>query len=113
MKSSTITPRKRAPTNQQHATIGRQSSGTQVTQATPAKQQRKRKATTPAAPPPGSAVVDLTGDTPPSTAKKAKLQGQQQQEASPIYERRARRWRDHPPNSYLERLERISVQRFG
>lgn len=111
MKTSTTTPRARAPTTPQSAIQRPRSSGIQGDQVTPVKPQRKRKATTPADRP-GYEVIDLTGDTPPSTAKKPKVRSQRRQDESRLPERRARRWRDHPPQSYLDRLERIMMQRF-
>lgn len=106
-------PSTRAPATPQNATQMPRQGATQAGQSTPTKRQRKRKAPSCRDPPPGAEVVDLAGDTPPRTAKKPRARGPQQQENSPIPERRARRWRDHPPQSYLDRLERISMQRFG
>lgn len=112
MRTST-TPRTRAPATPQNATQTPRQGATQAGQSTPTKRQRKRKPHSAGELPSGAEVVDLTGDTPPRTAKKPRARGPQQQEDSPIPERRARRWRDHPPQSYLDRLERIRMQRFG
>lgn len=112
MKTSTTSTPTRAQTTPQNALRTTQPSQTRDGQTTtPAKQRRKRKATAPAAPLPGTEVVDLTEDTPPSSTKKPRSQGRRPQDESP--ERRARRWRAHPPQSYMTRLERIRTQRCG
>lgn len=79
---------------------------------TPVKRGRKRKAAVPQPPPPGTEVVDLTADEPTPKAKKRKSQVQENAHESPEFERRARKWRDHPPQEYLTRLARIRSQRF-
>lgn len=111
MRISTTTPT-RAPATPQNATQTPRQDATQAGQSTPTKRGRKRKVPGAAEPPSGAEVVDLTGDTPPRTAKKPRARGPQQQ-VSPLAERRARRWRDHPPQSYLDRLERVRTQRCG
>lgn len=113
MKTATTSRSTRAPSSPQNATGTSPSSRAQDGTATPAKRGRKRKPATFAEPHPGIEVVDLTGDTLPSTVKKPRSQGRRQQNDSPQPERRARRWRDHPPQSYLDRLHRIRTQRFG
>lgn len=71
----------------------------------------------------GVPVIDLTGDaaSQPKKAKKAKNatgddgSGTKKQSESTWREpeRRLRKWRDHPPQSYLERLDRIRTTRYG
>lgn len=107
---SNTTPRTRAPRAPQMASQRHQFGETQSDQVTPVKQQRKRK--TPTRPTLGSEVVDLTADTPASATKKPRTQNRHKGDGCPEFERRTRRWRDHPPQSYLARLERIAVQRF-
>ncbi|KAI7116476.1 hypothetical protein KC352_g34037, partial [Hortaea werneckii] len=69
-----------------------------------------------------STVIDLTGDEPPQKrrSKKAKLVDNQVGEASKPQktqkpkdeEKRLRRWRSHPPSSYLEVRDRALTQRM-
>lgn len=107
---SHTTSRTRAPHVPQMASQRHEFEETQSDQVTSVKQQRKRK--TPTRPAPGSEVVDLTVNTPACAIKKPRTQNRQKRDGSPEFERRARRWRDHPPQSYLARLERIAMQRF-
>lgn len=113
MKTSVTSTPTRAPATPQSATRPPPPSQTQHGQVTPATGGRKRKLATPAQPPSGVEVVDLTGDSGPSTAKKPRSRGRRPQDESPQPERRARKWRNHPPQSYLTRLDRIRTQRFG
>ncbi|KAJ5149410.1 hypothetical protein N7448_000988 [Penicillium atrosanguineum] len=71
----------------------------QSAQSSPMKNPHRRRPTTQAARAPDAELLELTNDA-PASAKKPQDQGSSN-------ERRARRWRDHPPQSYLERLERI------
>ncbi|KAJ5133991.1 Bcebp4 [Penicillium atrosanguineum] len=71
----------------------------QSAQSSPMKNPHRRRPTTQAARAPDAELIELTNDA-PASAKKPQDQGSSN-------ERRARRWRDHPPQSYLERLERI------
>jgi hypothetical protein len=70
---------------------------------------RQRPTTTNAKPKP---FIDLTGDTADeddvvvTKAKKKKASS-----ASSTSERRARRFRNHPPQSYLEKLDRARTQK--
>ena len=54
-------------------------------------------------------VVDLTGDTPSPPKKRVQAQTPTDE---PTPERRARRFRSHPPKSYLERAARALTQRY-
>lgn len=113
MKTATTSTPTHAPATSQNATRTPPSTQALDGTATPAKRGRKRRPATPAEAPPVTEAVDLTGDTPPSAAKKPKTQSRRQQDESSQPERRARRWRAHPPQSYLTRLDRIMTQRFG
>ncbi|KAJ5081490.1 hypothetical protein NUU61_009754 [Penicillium alfredii] len=81
---------------------------------TPINQSRKRKAqSTPTSK--NAEVIDLTSDEPPSAAKKAKhrqTKHTKQPDAYIIPEQRARRFRHHPPQTYLARLARVRTQRM-
>ncbi|PWY93777.1 RING finger domain protein [Aspergillus sclerotioniger CBS 115572] len=54
-------------------------------------------------------VIDLTGDTPSPPRKRARVQTPIDE---PTPERRARRFRTHPPKMYLERAARALTQRM-
>lgn len=58
-------------------------------------------------------VVDLTGDEPEDSAvvKKPRRSPKSKKLSEPVPERRARMFRKHPPNTYLQRLERVRTQR--
>lgn len=58
-------------------------------------------------------VVDLTGDEPEESVmiKKPKRSPKSKKASEPAPERRARKFRSHPPNTYLQRLERVRTQR--
>ncbi|KAK2753920.1 hypothetical protein FQN54_007279 [Arachnomyces sp. PD_36] len=62
----------------------------------------------------GHAVVDLTGDEPgPSTPIKKRKQSKKSPEsAKSPGERRSRKFRDHPPQTFLLKLERARTQRM-
>ncbi|QKX56368.1 uncharacterized protein TRUGW13939_03469 [Talaromyces rugulosus] len=72
---------------------------------------RQRPATTNAKP---KALIDLTGDTADEddvVVTKAKKKKKAPSESS-TSERRARRFRNHPPQSYLEKLDRARTQKM-
>ncbi|PYH89719.1 hypothetical protein BO71DRAFT_402836 [Aspergillus ellipticus CBS 707.79] len=54
-------------------------------------------------------VIDLTGDAPSASMKKAKVHTSPDE---PPPERRARRFRPHPPKTYMERAARALSQRM-
>lgn len=58
-------------------------------------------------------VVDLTGDEPEDNVmvKKPRRSPRSKKTSEPVPERRARMFRKHPPNTYLQRLERVRTQR--
>lgn len=58
-------------------------------------------------------VVDLTGDEPEDSVmvKKPRRSPKSKKSSEPVPERRARMFRKHPPNTYLQRLERVRTQR--
>lgn len=80
--------------------------------AMPAQRESKRKMTQARVPPPGAAFVDLASDEPSPVTKKQKTQTQKKRvNDSTTPEKRARRYRSNPPQSYLDRLNRIAYQR--
>ncbi|KAJ6108008.1 hypothetical protein N7523_009331 [Penicillium sp. IBT 18751x] len=113
MKTSTVAPRGRASrasprgsTSSQKSRVTKRSSA----QSSPMKEQRRRKPTTQRALAPDAMAVNPTNDA-PGNAKRPQAQSYQIDGIS--NERRARRWRNHPPQSYLERLERIRRTKFA
>lgn len=84
--------------------------------ATPTKYARRRKNAAVAAS--GSIeVVDLTGDSPTATPVTKKQRTTTKAKASPSElilspEKRAKRFRSHPPQAFLERKHRAMTQRF-
>lgn len=67
----------------------------------------KRKRIEPSTPSKSKPVIDLTADTPPSK-KKAKSSPKK----SDTTEKRLKRFRDHAPMNYLDRLHRAQTQRM-
>ena len=55
-------------------------------------------------------IIDLTGPSPKSTPKKRKVKSDT--DGTPSPERRAKRFRDHPPQSVMIKYERVMTQRM-
>lgn len=55
-------------------------------------------------------VIDLTGDTPSPARRRARAPASYDE---PAPERRARRFRTHPPSTYLDRAARALSQRYA
>lgn len=99
-----------APTSAMKTTRQKRSRDDAADAPGPLVKQARRKRTDKASnPPPGAQVIDLTGDTLISATTTPK---HQKAEKPPSPERRLRRYREHPPRSYLDRLERVQTQRF-
>lgn len=113
MKTSNVTPRPRAPRAPHLGSTSSQTSRVikrQSVQSSPSKEPRRRRPTTQAALAPDADVVGLINDAP---GRPKRRQAQNYQVHGINIERRARRWRDHPPQSYLDRLERIRLTKFA
>ncbi|PYI10333.1 RING finger domain protein [Aspergillus sclerotiicarbonarius CBS 121057] len=125
MGAARPTPSRRQHANPSTPTRTRSARSTTLT-STPASSKRKRTAdeqtvtssaltkkprrSVPNGPTSGSIeVVDLTGDTPSPPRKRAQAQTSTDE---PAPERRARRFRTHPPRTYLERAARALNQRM-
>ncbi|KAJ6122472.1 hypothetical protein N7512_004937 [Penicillium capsulatum] len=78
----------------------------------PAKRQPKRKGTHAQTIPSDATCIDLTADEPHRVTKKPKAQTRKERNELIIPEKRARKYRNYPPQSFLARLERISYQRM-
>ncbi|KAJ5176368.1 RING finger domain protein [Penicillium canariense] len=57
-------------------------------------------------------VLALSADSTGPSPKKPAVQGDTNLPGGHVYEQRPRRWRNRPPQSYLERLKRVSLTRM-
>lgn len=113
MSTSTVMPRarsSRAPPLASTSSHTSRVTKTQSTKPSHAKQPRQKRPATQTVPSPDTEVVDLTNDA-NGSAKKPPAQNYRGYDSS--NERRTRRWRAHPPQTYLERLERIRQTKFA
>ncbi|GKZ49275.1 hypothetical protein AbraIFM66951_001679 [Aspergillus brasiliensis] len=77
---------------------------------TPSTSSKKSRRSAPSGPTQGPVeVIDLTGHTPGPAKRKARAPASHDE---PTPERRARRFRSHPPSSYLDRAARALSQRM-